>query len=242
MELDLNCDLGEGEPRTRTRALLRWITSANIACGGHAGDARSMRDCVRLAQEFKVNVGAHPGHWSRADLGRGEVRMTPDELELLLLQQVGALEKIALSEGARLHHLKLHGALYHAVEADVKLARRYAQVVARYWPGAIVYAFTRGHVLPAVGHVGLRGFAEGFADRAYQADGRLVPRSEPGAVLGSVAAAVDRLNGVLTGRGIRAVGGRWLRRRLDTLCVHSDSPNAVRLVRTLSGLIRCEPG
>lgn len=238
MKLDLNCDLGEGEPRARTRALMRWITSANIACGGHAGDARSMRTCVRIAKEFGVHVGAHPGPWSRADLGRGGVKMTPDELELLLLQQVGALEKIAVSEGARLHHLKLHGALYHAVEADVKLARRYALVVARHWPRAIVYGFTQGHVLAAVGQAGLRGFAEGFADRAYQADGRLVPRAEPGAVLGSVAAAVDRLNDILTGRGIRAVGGRRLRVRMDTLCVHADSPDAVRLVRTLSGLIQ----
>jgi len=238
MKLDLNCDLGESEPPARTRALMRWITSANIACGGHAGDARSMRTCVRLAKIFKVNVGAHPGPWSRADHGRSGVNVTPDELELLLLQQVGALEKIAVSEGARLHHLKLHGALYHAVEADVKLARRYARVVARHWPRAIVYAFTQGHVLPAIGQVGLRGFAEGFADRAYQADGRLVPRAKPGAVLGSVAAAVARLNDVRAGRGIQTVEGGRLRLRMDTLCVHADSPGAVRLVRTLSGLIR----
>jgi len=238
MRLDLNCDLGEGEPRARTRALMRWITSANIACGGHAGDARSMRMCVRLAKEFKVNVGAHPGPWSRTDRGRGAVKMTPDELELLLLQQVSALEMIARSEGVRLHHLKLHGALYHAVEVDVKLARRYALVVARHWPKAVVYAFSQGQVLPAVGQVGLRGFAEGFADRAYQADGRLVPRAEPGAILGSVAAAVARLKDVRAGRGIRTIEGERLRLRIDTLCVHSDSPDALRLVRALSESIR----
>jgi len=234
MELDLNCDLGEGEPPARTRALMRWITSANIACGGHAGDARSMRDCVRLAQEFKVNVGAHPGHWSRADLGRGELGMTPDELELLLLQQVGALEKIAISEGARLHHLKLHGALYHAVEADAKLARRYAEVVARYWPTAMVYGFASGRVLPAVRKIGMRCCAEGFADRAYQTDGRLVPRTEPGAVLTRVADSVARLRDLLAGRGIRTVDGQWLKLRIDTLCVHADSPHALRRVRVLS--------
>lgn len=237
MKLDLNCDLGEGEPIARTRALMRGIDSANIACGGHAGDARSMRACVRLAKEFNVNVGAHPGPWSRADYGRADVKVTPNELELLLLQQVGALEMIARSEGMHLHHIKLHGALYHAVEADAKLARRYAEVVARYWPTAIVYGFASGRVLPAVRKIGLRGCAEGFADRAYQADGWLVPRTEPGAVLTSVVDSVTRLKGLLAGRGIRTVDGQWLKLRIDTLCVHADSPHALHLVRALSAAV-----
>ncbi len=237
MKLDLNCDLGEDEPLARTRALMRWIDSANIACGGHAGDARSMRACVRLAKEFKVNVGAHPGPWSRADRGRTKLTITSDELELLLLHQVGALERIAAEAGLSLHHIKLHGALYHAAEADPKLARRYCEVVSSHWPGAIVYAFPCGHVLPAAGKLGLRAFAEGFADRAYQSDGRLVPRTEPGAVLSSVAESVSRLRSLLAGRGIKTIDGHQLCQRIDTLCVHSDGPSAVQLVRRLSGLL-----
>src|SRR4030095_5379345 len=125
MNLDLNCDLGEGEPQTRTRALMRWITSANVACGGHAGDVRSMSVCVRLCKEFGVLLGAHPGAWSRTDFGRGTVQIEPVELELLLLHQISALERIATQHGVHLHHIKLHGALYHATENDVPLARRY---------------------------------------------------------------------------------------------------------------------
>lgn len=238
--LELNCDLGEGEPLARTRALMRWIDSANIACGGHAGDARSMRACVRLAKQFKVNVGAHPGPWSRADLGRGRAKFTPDELELLLLHQVGALEKIAAEARVPLHHIKLHGALYHAVEADAKLARRYCEVVVRHWPRAIIYGFTRGHVLPAAGKLGLRTLAEGFADRAYQRDGWLVPRAKPGAVLDDAREVLERLDNLLSGRGIQTIGGEWLKIRIQTLCVHADSPNSVHLVRALASELRTE--
>src|SRR2546426_12111900 len=109
MTLDLNCDLGEGEPGGRTRALMRWIDSANIACGGHAGDVASMRRCLRLAKAHHVNAGAHPGPWNRSDFGRGATALSPDELELLLLHQVGTLERLARTEGVSLHHIKLHG-------------------------------------------------------------------------------------------------------------------------------------
>src|SRR5688500_18309234 len=118
MRFDLNCDLGEGEPRARTEALMRVITSANVACGGHAGDLASMERCVALAKKFKVRLGAHPGTADRAGFGRGELKITPAELELLLLQQVGTLERIARAHGVKLHHIKLHGALYHATERD----------------------------------------------------------------------------------------------------------------------------
>src|SRR5215468_701897 len=144
--MDINCDLGEGEPLTRTRALMRWITSANVACGGHAGDVRSMRDCARLCHQHGVRLGAHPGWSAGGDFGRGEVRLSADELELLLLQQVGALQRIAGEEGARLHHVKLHGALYHAAEADPSLARCYVQAIRQWWPNCRIYARPDGRV------------------------------------------------------------------------------------------------
>src|SRR5437867_5375494 len=118
---------------------MRRITSANVACGGHAGDAATMRACARLAKRFGVRLGAHPGPWSRDDMGRGTIELRPDELELLLLHQVGALEAIARAERVKLHHIKLHGALYHASEAVEQLGRCYAAAVARWWPNAIVY-------------------------------------------------------------------------------------------------------
>src|ERR1041385_1844039 len=112
---------------------MRWVTSANIACGGHAGDRESMEACARLAKSNGVRLGAHPGPWDRVDFGRGSVRLSPDGLELLLLHRVGALERIAQSTGLRLHHIKLHGGLYHASEEQEALATRYAAVVRRFW-------------------------------------------------------------------------------------------------------------
>ena len=128
MKLDLNCDLGEGEPLPRTRVLMRWVTSANVACGGHAGDLKTMKACARLARQHGVRLGAHPGPWSRSDFGRGPVRIAPDEFELLLLHQVGALERVAQANGVRLHHIKLHGALYHVSEGNEAVANRYVAV------------------------------------------------------------------------------------------------------------------
>src|SRR5256885_15204701 len=120
MKVDLNCDLGEGESVAKTRALMRSITSANVACGGHAGDVRSMETSVRLARQYGVRLGAHPGLPSQ--FGRGIVKLSPAQLELLLLHQIGALERIARFHHVKLHHIKLHGSLYHAADADPALA------------------------------------------------------------------------------------------------------------------------
>jgi UPF0271 protein len=234
MNLDLNCDLGEGEPLARTRALVRWITSANLAGGGHAGDAQTMQACVRLAKFFGVRLGAHPGPWSRGDHGRGPVRITPDELELLLLHQVGALEKIARAEGIRLHHLKLHGALYHATDADEVLARRYALTVARWWPRAIIYARAGGLTARIAQQTDLRVWEEVFADRGYRDDGTLVPRGQPGALLTNPRQVTERVATLVKEGKLVSVTGQSLSLRAQTLCVHSDTPGALRLARAVA--------
>lgn len=237
-KMDLNCDLGEGEPLARTRGLMRWITSANVACGGHAGDAKTMENCVRLARQFGVKLGAHPGPWSRDDMGRSATHPSSDQFELLLLQQVGALEKVALAEGVRLHHIKLHGALYHAVESDIRLARTYLRQVGQYWPKAVIYAFAGGMVIREARKFGVRVFAEGFADRAYHTDGKLVPRTEPDAVLSRASAVVARVRDIAAGHGLTSVDGGRIHLRFDTLCVHSDSPNSLKMVRAIAKLLR----
>lgn len=235
--LDLNCDLGEGEPLTRTRDLMRWITSANVACGGHAGDAKSMKNCAKLAHQFGVKLGAHPGPWSRDNMGRSAAHLIPADLELLLLHQVGALERIATSEGVRLNHIKLHGALYHAVEADTRLARTYLKLVKRYWPKLIVYALAGGLVIREANKLGVRVLAEGFADRAYQADGKLVPRTQSGAILTDETVVASRVEGLLAGRGITGIDGTRFDLKIETLCMHGDSPNSLRMVRAISRLL-----
>jgi UPF0271 protein len=237
MKLDLNCDLGEGEPASRTRALMKCITSANVACGGHAGDLATMERCVRLAKEFSVRLGAHPGPWGRHDFGRTAVKLTPNELELLLLQQVGALEHIAQSFGVRLHHIKLHGALFHASERDEALARRYLQVVRCQWPGVKVYALAGGRVASLGSKLGVTVWEEVYLDRGYRADGKLVPRVEKGALIGSVGEAVRRLKHFLARREITTLTGATLKLNARTLCVHSDSPNAVKLASMVARIL-----
>jgi len=232
MRFDLNCDLGEGEPRARTEALMRVITSANVACGGHAGDIASMERCVALVKKYEVRLGAHPGAADRAGFGRGESRITPAELELLLMQQVGTLERIAHARGVKLHHIKLHGALYHATEADKRLATAYIEIVRRWWPRVVVYAFAGGTVAKVPKSMVWR---EGFLDRNYLDNGTLVPRSESNALLKNVQEIRQRLK-ELAGRTVTSVRGKVIRIRARTVCVHGDTPRAVEFARLARGL------
>ena len=237
MKLDLNCDLGEGEPLARTRALMRWITSANVACGGHAGDAASMAACVRLAKRHGVRLGAHPGPWDRNELGRGKIAITPDELEMLLLHQVSALEVVVRAYGLRLHHIKLHGALYHASETEAALARRYLATVARWWPRAKIFARAGGQVARLARRMGLAVWEEAFVDRAYRDDGSLVPRTEPAALLNGAHAVMQRVRMILDRGEILTVTGASIRLWPQTLCLHSDTPGAVALARRVARLL-----
>lgn len=233
VKLDLNCDLGEGEPLARTRALMLRVTSVNVACGGHGGDVKTMETCVRLAGREGVRLGAHPGPWSRSDFGRGIVQLEPDELELLLLHQVGALEHLAKANGARLHHVKLHGALYHASEESEALANRYARAVARYWPQAKIYARSGGRVARVARRVGLVVWEEAFADREYREDGTLVPRTEPNAMLLQTHLVVERVRRLFSDGAVIAASGKRIPLRPQTLCIHSDTPRAANLVRAV---------
>ena len=232
MKLDLNCDLGEGEPPNRTRALMRWITSANVACGGHAGNLKTMEMCVRFGKQHGVRLGAHPGSWNRNDFGRGHVQIAPAELELLLLHQVSAFDRIARANGMCLHHVKLHGALYHASEEDENLAKVYVGTVQRFWPRAKIYARAGGQVARIARHLNVRVWEEAFADRAYRDDGSLVPRNEPGAVVTSIRAVRERVRQIIARNEVETVSGQPIRLRPQTICIHSDTPHAVEFART----------
>jgi UPF0271 protein len=238
---DINCDLGEGEPAARTQALMAVISSANIACGGHAGNEATLRRCLALCRKFGVRAGAHPGFADRENFGRRELPLSARELALLLLQQAGAFARVAAAEGVRPHHIKLHGALYHAVEGRAELARSYARTVAEYFPGWKIYASPFGRVAAAARRARVTVWREVFADRSYLASGALAPRQDSGAVISSPAGLASRLwelreNGVL----VTADGSR-LRVTAETICVHSDSPGAVRMARTLAAAlsVRC---
>lgn len=223
---------------------MRWITSANIACGGHAGDAASMARCCRLAAEFGVRLGAHPGLANRADFGRGPARVTPGELAGLLREQVGALVTTAQDHGLPLHHIKLHGALYHAVERDKDLAHAYLAIVKQAWPRTKIYALAGGTVVQAAGKSKPLVWGEAFADRAYEENGQLVPRSEPGALIEDAPVVRTRAWALAHQKPWRTQAGTPFHPRARTLCVHGDTPQAARLARAAAegaGLVTSPP-
>jgi UPF0271 protein len=241
---DINCDLGEGEPLARTRALMGAISSANIACGGHAGDAESLRRCVLLCREFGVRAGAHPGFADRENFGRRALPLSERELTLLILQQAGAFARVASAVGVRPHHIKLHGALYHLVDGRESLARCYVETIAEYFSGWKIYASPFGRVVEAARRQKIPVWREVFADRSYLASGELAPRGEEGSVISSVALIKERLRALREKGAILASDGSLLRVEAETICVHADSPHAVRLARGISGElnVRCRAG
>lgn len=224
MKILLNADLGEGEPAARTRALMQTIDLANISCGGHAGNLASMEFAVESALKNNVKIGAHPGIVERDTFGRHAASISADALQILLVSQVSALTAVATRAGTKLHHVKLHGALYHLVESTPLLAAVFLEMVGNYFPKLTVIAQMGGEVEKIAPALGVSVLREAFADRGYDAYGYLIPRGEPGAIIESVAAAKMQVIQMAT-VGIPGLG------KPDTICVHSDSPQAVRIAR-----------
>src|SRR5688572_4484388 len=157
---DISCDLGEGEPVRKTKELMQHITSANIACGGHAGTLRSMSLAVREALAAGVNIGAHPGLIDRENFGRGDLKISTEMFETLLVQQISALQTVAAAEGEKLHHVKLHGALYHCTDANAAFRRTFISVMQRFWPRVIVFARAGAKTAAAATEAGLTVWPE----------------------------------------------------------------------------------
>lgn len=233
----LNCDLGEGESAVRTRALMREIDLANVACAGHAGDVASMETCLRLAMEHGVKPGAHPGYPDRVSRGRAAVTPTPEAFTLLLIQQIATLETVARRAGVRLHHVKLHGSLYHLTESSAPLRSVYLETLRRHWPKLTVIASAEGHVLAAARECGLKTLAEVFADRAYDRDGRLLPRTIDGALIRNARAIRTRMKSFIQTGALTAVNGELIRLRANTVCVHSDTAGSAGLARAVRGVV-----
>jgi len=232
--IEINCDLGEGESREHTQALMRHLDAASIACGGHAGDDESMAACLDLARKQGVLTGAHPGFPDRTTFGRDvPSEFGSMELRELLDHQVGRLAAIARDLGTSVRHIKLHGALYHLVDHDVRLGTAYLDHIARRWPRLTILSRSGGDVSRRAGMFGLRVLAEGFLDRAYRNDGTLLPRGESGAVLEDPAEVVRRCQLLLDQGGWPSVDGTWLPIAAETLCIHGDSPGAVRMLEKI---------
>jgi UPF0271 protein len=218
-KIDLNADIGEGLPPGIDLALLDLVTSANVACGVHAGDESTMARTVRAAAERSVRIGAHPSYPDRANFGRISIEIPPNELRLTVIDQVRELIKIAQEEKATIAYIKPHGALYNDLSLDLEIADVVISVAVELGMPLMVLAGS-----PALANSATPLIAEGFLDRGYMPDGSLVPRSEPGAVLTNFAEVEEQ--------AVR------LAPRVDSLCIHSDTPGAVDLLKHATEALR----
>jgi 5-oxoprolinase (ATP-hydrolysing) subunit A len=232
MRVDLNSDLGESFGAYtigQDPILLTHITSANVACGFHAGDPGVMRTTVALAKQHGVAVGAHPGFPDLVGFGRRELRATPREVEDFVVYQIGALLAIAAAQGVRLQHVKPHGALFNMAVQDSALADAIASGTAAVDRSLILFGLPGSELVAAGRRAGLRTASEVFADRAYEPDGTLVSRRKAGAVIHDAGAVVERVVRMAIDRTVVAVDGSVIRLDLDTICVHGDTPGAADL-------------
>ena len=224
--VDLNCDLGEGAGHDAE--LMPLITSANIACGAHAGDEATMRATVALAQKHGVAIGAHPGLADRANFGRRELPVSPDEVRDLVLNQVHKLQRLG-----PVRHVKPHGALYNMAARDLALARAVVDAIYETDPRLILFGLAGSHLIAVAEACGLPVVSEIFADRTYQADGSLTPRSQPNAMITDEKAAVAQVLRMVREGRVRATDGIDVALKADTVCLHGDGAHPVEFARKL---------
>jgi UPF0271 protein len=237
MRVDLNADVGEGRIGAlgQDPALMSLITSANVACGFHAGGPSVMSATVALAAAHGVAVGAHPGFPDLEGFGRRELDVTPSDVEDFVVYQIGALAAIAAAQGVRLQHVKPHGALFNMAARDSSLADAIARATAVIDRTLILFGLPGSELIAAGWRAGLRTACEGFADRAYRSDGTLVPRREPGAVIHDAEVVVRRAVRMVRDRAVEAIDGTVVPLLIDTICVHGDTPGAAHLAAGIRG-------
>ncbi|HKS15307.1 MAG TPA: 5-oxoprolinase subunit PxpA [Pseudomonas sp.] len=241
-EIDFNSDLGEGFGLYRMgddEAVLAQITSANIACGFHAGDPRIMRQTVAAAVKHGVAIGAHPGFPDLQGFGRRKMSLSADEAYECVLYQIGALSAFACAQGTTLQHVKPHGALYNQAAADPVLARAICEAVRDFNPDLYLYGLANSALTTAAEAVGLPVRHEVFGDRSYQPDGSLTPRGQANAMITDTGQAVAQVLCMLREGHVIAVDGTRVPVRADTLCIHGDQPGAASFARAIrEALIR----
>ena len=241
MRIDLNADLGESFGAWTMgddAALLDVVTSANVACGFHAGDPSTLLATVAAAAARGVRIGAHPGYRDLAGFGRRFLDVAPADLTADVLYQLGALDAMCRAAGTRLHYVKPHGALYNAIVHHRAQADAVVAAVRAFDADLPLLGLPGSAVLVAAREAGLRGVAEAFADRAYAPDGTLVPRREPGAVIHDEAEVVERAVRLASDATVVAIDGSIVRVEAESLCVHGDTPGAARLAAAVADGLR----
>ena len=231
MLIDLNCDMGEG--CGNDAALMKYISSANIACGFHAGDLDTMRRTVELALTHGVAIGAHPGYRDRENFGRTSASLSRAEVIDIISEQITALKNVCDELGAKLHHVKPHGALYNQAAKDRALAAAVADAVRGASPDLILYGLSGSFLISEAEALGLSAASEVFADRTYQTDGTLTPRTEPDALINDSQDAVAQALQMIQKQTVTATTGESISIRADTLCIHGDGEHAVAFAKEI---------
>lgn len=234
--IDLNCDMGESFGRYQLgmdEELMPYLSSVNLACGFHASDPVVMQNTVKMAVKHHLAIGAHPGYPDLQGFGRRRIEMLPDEVEAMVLYQIGALWGFVKASGVELTHVKPHGALYNQAAVDTQLANAIARAVKRFSKELILIGLAGSALVTAGLEYGLPAANEGFVERGYQADGRLMPRNNPGALIHDPRKAADQAVR-LANEGIIMQKENLIEKvRVDTLCIHGDSPNSLEIVRAV---------
>ena len=245
-KIDLNCDMGESFGAYKIgmdESVIKYITSANIACGWHAGDSLVMDKTVKMAVKHGVGVGAHPGYPDLLGFGRRNMDCTADEIRSYMISQVGALQAFCTVHGTRLQHVKPHGALYLTAVANETVARAVAEAIVSVNPNLLYVALAgaKGEMVRRIGNeAGLKTVFEAFPDRAYTPEGNLVSRREPGAVIKDPATVAQRALRMATKGVVIAIDGSSVKLEAQTLCVHGDTPSALDLVRNIRETLEAE--
>ena len=223
--IDINCDLGEG--CGNDAELMPLISSANIACGFHAGDEDTMRRTVELAISNGVAIGAHPGYPDRENFGRTEMSLSETEVFEIVAEQIHTLKRICETQGAALHHVKPHGALYNQAAKNAELSAAIARAVAETDVDLILYGLSGSYLISEAENIGLRTASEVFADRTYQNDGTLTPRSQSDALITDNDTSVAQVLQMIEQQSVTSTSGEPVPLRAETICIHGDGEHAV---------------
>ena len=229
--IDINCDMGEGIGNDEM--IMPFISSANIACGFHAGNEEMIGQTIELAKRNNVVIGAHPSFFDKENFGRTEIQMTADQVYDIIILQLRLIRKIAELQQAKLHHVKPHGALYNMSAKDPTIANAIAYAVKDFDEQLILFGLSGSHSIKEAGKLNLKTASEVFADRTYQDDGALTPRSQANALVEDAAKSVIQVLQMINEGTVTSINGNKVSITADTICIHGDGKNAIAFARAI---------
>lgn len=234
--IDINCDLGEGETVAdceKDALLMPYISSCNIACGGHAGNKLTIATSVSNANKHQLKVGAHPGYPDKANFGRVSLSLPVEELTQSLKLQIDLISTIATQQRTQLNHIKFHGALYNDIEADGLLAEKLATFCKKYYPSLKLLGLANGNLKAACNRLDIDFIDEGFMDRAYLSNGKLTSRSTKGSVFENKNQVIEQALSLACNQTIKTISQETIETKVDSICLHGDNPNALKIAKSV---------